>query len=376
MRAFEVVFVGAGASALMAAGRFKNRDIVLLEANDKAAKKIEISGGGRCNITNRNLSFENYLGDKIFIDKVLNTFNRDDLLTYLKERGLFALVRKGDQYFCPKSSKELINLLLKDISPKRIYTNRKVSGLKKKGEDFIISTQKEQFRAKKVVVASGGASYGSLGASRIAYEIAYGFGHSVVTPTPALVGLTLQKEQFWMKELSGISLEVKIKILSKEIRGDLLFAHRGVTGPAILNASLYWQKGAFEIDFIPDIDLDDNFFKTKKEFVSALGLPKRFVRAFLETVGVKNQALYKLSEKEKNAFKNIKSYRFAPAGNFGFSKAEVTKGGVCTDEIDADTMMSKKCEGLFFLGECLNVTGELGGYNFQWAFSTAHALKL
>ncbi len=372
----EVIFIGAGASALMAASGLKNRDIALLESSERAAKKIEISGGGRCNITNKNLDSSNYLGDKSFIDKIIGSFNQNDLLNYLKKRGLTPTLRKKDQYFCPNSSKELIGLLLKDILGVKLYTNQKVLSLKKEDGDFIITTQKEKFRSKKVVVASGGVSFKSLGASDIAYKIAQSFGHSIIMPAPALVGLSLQKEQFWMKNLSGLSLYVKIKTDTKDIKGDLLFAHRGITGPAVLNASLYWKKGLLEIDFVPKIMFDDNFFKSKKEFSSALGLPKRFVKAFFDALGLKNRALYKLSRSEIELFKKIKSYSFAPAGNFGFSKAEVTRGGISTDEIDVNTMMSKKCDGLYFLGECLDVTGELGGYNFQWAFSTAQNLKL
>ncbi len=372
----EIVFIGAGASALMAAARYKNRDIALLESNEKVAKKIKISGGGRCNITNKNLSFSNYAGDGDFIKKVLDSFDQKDLLNYLKKRGLIPVLQKKDQYFCKRGSFELIELLLKEISGVDIYTKRKVLSVEKERGSFIITTEKEKFRSKKLVVASGGVSFKTLGAGDIAYKIAHDFGHSVISPSAALVGLSLQKEQFWMKDLSGISLGVKIKVGDKEIKDDLLFAHRGITGPSVLNASLYWEKGQIEIDFVPHKKIDEKFFKTKKEFVLALGAPKRFVKAFFASIGLKNRALCDLSESEKELFKKIKSYTFAPAGNFGFSKAEVTKGGVCTNEIDADTMMSKKCDGLYFLGECLNVTGELGGYNIQWAFSTAFKLKI
>ena len=240
----------------------------------------------------------------------------------------------------------------------------------------MIETDKGILAAKKLVVASGGMSFPRLGASAIAFEIAESFGHTVHPPKPALVGLTLQKEQFWMKALSGISLPVTIRVGAKKIAADMLFAHKGISGPAVLNASLYWEKGEIEIDFLPGFVINDTFWRLHKQLSTALPLPKRFTKAFLASVGMADKAVHTLSKEEKERITSLHGYRFAPAGNFGFSKAEVTKGGVVTDEIDPKTMMSRKCEGLYFLGEALNVTGELGGYNFQWAFSTAQRLKL
>ncbi len=371
----EIIIIGAGASGLMAAGRYKNRDIALLEANAKPAQKIMISGGGKCNITNKKISPDHYLGEQGFIKQVLQEYGQHALLADFKKQGLDPVLRKENQYFCKNSASELVSVLMRACKDIPIFYNHKVHAIEKK-KDFIITTDKGVFEAQKVVVATGGLSYPKIGASDIAFKIAEYFGHTIHRLNPALVGFTLQKEQFWMKELSGISLPVKIQIESKKIQDDLLFAHRGISGPAILNSSLYWKRGEIEIDFAPNTVLNETFFCHKKQISTALKLPKRFTKAFLDAIGLVDQPLFKLDTTEQKKLQRLKSYRFAPAGNFGYTKAEVTSGGIATDEIDVDTMMSQKCKGLYFLGECLDVTGELGGYNFQWAFSTAQRLTV
>jgi len=213
-------------------------------------------------------------------------------------------------------------------------------------------------------------SFPILGATNIGYEIAKSFGHEVTTLSAGLVGLTLQPEQFFFKSLSGIAIEVKITVNKKELTGALLFAHKGISGPVILDTSLYWQKGKIIIDFLPTLSLVS--LKSSKKYLSrTLGLPSRVAKTFLNELEIEDKASNTLSSEEWQKLEKLKTYDFAPAGTFGYSKAEVTKGGVSTDEIDASSMMSRKVENLYFLGEVLDVTGELGGYNFQWAFSTA-----
>ena len=222
----------------MVANRYQDKDLLILESSSKPAPKIKISGGGRCNITNKNLSKNNYLGDPSFIKPILEGFDQNDLLDFLRARNLVHIIRKKDQYFCPHSSQELIDLLMSGIKAKIIYKHS-VKSVKKVDDLFIID---DKFRTRKLLVSSGGLSFPSIGASGIAYDIAKEFGHTITPTAPALVGLTLQPAQFWMKELSGISLEVKITVGNKSIKDDLLFAHRGISGPAVLNASLYWKK--------------------------------------------------------------------------------------------------------------------------------------
>jgi len=208
-------------------------------------------------------------------------------------------------------------------------------------ENYTIKTNKGDIVAEKLIVASGGLSYASIGGSDIGFKIAQKFGHTVNRLDPALVGFTVQKDQFWFKELSGLSVDVKIKVLDKTVEGMMLFTHKGCSGPAILTTSLYWKKGNISIDFLP-----------KKDSY----LPKRF------------------KQQIKGLDIDLNNYEMSPAGNFGYTKAEVTKGGIYTKEVN-NNFESKLQQNLYFIGEVLDVTGELGGYNFQWAFSSGYCLN-
>ena len=372
---YDVVIVGAGASGLMVASKYKDKNIAIIDSNPKIAQKIKISGGGKCNVTNAKVSTENYLGNPNFIKPILESYDQNELLSFLKARGCEPILRKDNQYFCKSSADEIITILKKESETCRFFLNQSVLKVSKK-EHFVIQTNRETLEAKNVVVASGGLSYPKIGASPIAYDIAKSFGHTIKTTSPALVGFTVQKDQFWMKELSGISLKVQISVGDKRFCQDLLFAHKGISGPVVLNASLYWEKGLLEIDFLPEGSLKKYLKNSNKLLSTALPLPKRFMKAFLATVSVDDKPASKLNEEETQKLSQLKNYTFAPAGNFGYSKAEVTRGGISTDEIDGSSMMSSHVENLFFVGECLDVTGELGGYNFQWAFSSGQRVNL
>ncbi len=372
----DIIVLGAGASGLMATVRFKNRDIAIIEANHSIGAKIKISGGGKCNITNEVVSENNYWGDQNFIKPILENFDQKDLFEFLKLRGLSPVIRKNRQYFCPNSSMELISIFQKEVEDIPIYFGENIVQIERK-DTFLIHTKNHVFSANSLIVATGGLSYRSIGASDIAYNIAKSFGHNIKTLKPSLVGFTLQKDQFWFKGLSGISVEVAIKVGEKYFQDDLLFAHKGISGPVVLNSSLYWDKGEIEIDFIPKHNLQKLLKKnSRKKLSSILPLPKRFSKSFLNSINIEDKAVEDLSKDELDRLNILKNYSFSPAGNFGYTKAEVTKGGVDTSEICALTMMSKKVDGLYFIGECLDVTGELGGYNFQWAFSSAQRLSI
>ncbi len=371
MQRHELVILGAGAAGLMAAALSTRKDMLILEHNSYPAAKIKISGGGRCNITNENLSPSCYLGDPAFIEKVFNCFDNRDLLRFLEERGLEPVVKKDSQYFCKKSSRELIDLFLDSVKDVPIRYETEVQNVKRDDEGFCIESSSGRFFARKLLVATGGLSFTSLGASSIGFDIAESFGHTIVPPRPALVGLTLQPEQFWMKELSGLSLSVLISAGRRKIVSDMLFAHKGISGPAVLNASLFWNRGKITVDFLPGIRLKSLFANSKKSALSQIPLPKRFVKAFFAALNLPEVPYSRMSEEQKQRLSLIKSYTFAPAGTFGYSKAEATKGGVSTDEIDPLTMQSRLTEGLYFAGEVVDVTGMVGGYNFQWAFSSA-----
>ncbi|MEA3512950.1 MAG: aminoacetone oxidase family FAD-binding enzyme [Campylobacterota bacterium] len=345
---YDITIIGAGASGLMAASKLQKTDpkltICIIDTNSKIGEKIKVSGGGRCNITNKYMSSDYFLGDSVFIQNTLDKFTQKDLLSFLNQNGVYPKIDekivKGT-YFC-NSSSDIINMFKKLTSKCHFKLDTKVIDVDYINDMFLVNTTKNDIKTKKLIVASGGLSYQTIGASDIGYKIASKFGHDIVKTSPALVGFTVQKDQFWFKELSGLSLNVSITVENKKIEGMMLFTHKGCSGPAILTTSLYWRKGQISIDFAP-----------KKDSY----LPKRF----------------KQTIKNKNI--DIHNYIISPAGNFGYTKAEVTKGGIDTNSID-NSFQSKYQKGLYFVGELLNVTGELGGYNFQWAFSSSDNLNI
>ncbi len=371
----NVVILGAGASGLMLSALLEDKNMLIIDNNIKVGSKLLISGGGKCNITNGKVKPSNYLGNQRFIRNIIKRFDQINLLNWFEERGLKTLVRKNNQFFCENSAKDVVDILKNEISPKIIQLQTDVIKVEKKSDKFEVHTSRGKIISNKVVVASGGLSFPKIGATSIGYDIAKSFDHTVQTLSAGLVGFTVQPEQFFFKSLSGIAIDVKISVeiadKKKEINGALLFAHKGISGPAVLDASLYWQKGKITIDFLPSLSID-SLKLSKKNISRVLGLPSRVAKTFLEALNIEDKTATKLSSDEWKKLEVLKSYSFAPAGTFGYSKAEVTKGGVSTDEIDASSMMSRKVDGLYFLGEVLDVTGELGGYNFQWAFSTAY----
>ncbi len=367
----DIAILGAGASGLMCASFLKGKDYALIEHNSSIGAKIKISGGGRCNITNKRVSFKNYLGDPEFVKEILNGFSNEELIKWLKKRSCSPVLKKKNQFFCPHSSQELIDIFLKEIEEKKIFLNREIKDVKRVDGAFLIETSKENFYAKKVVVATGGVSYKKIGATEIGYKIAKKFGHEITPLRPALVGFTVQSEQFWFKELSGISFEAVVQIKDKIFKDNILFAHKGISGPAILNASLYWDKGGVTIDFLNGKKVEEFLRYPYKQIVTLLPFPKRFSKLFLNSIGIKDKKIKELKKEDLKRLKLLEKYTFSPAGTFGFERAEVTKGGVVIKDIDKNSLMSKKVKNLYFIGEVLDVTGELGGYNFQWAFSSA-----
>jgi len=367
----DIIIIGGGASALMLASMLPKDTATIMESNSKIGAKILISGGGKCNITNTQMDTTYFMGDDKFIKLALKSFSQISLLTWLERKKLTPVLCKETQYFCPNSAKELVDIFTKEIKKQQVLLGEKVLSIYKRDNFFTIKTDKRTLTSKYVIVASGGLSFPKLGASNIGYDIAETFGHSIVKTAPALVGFTVQKEQFFFKELSGVSMDVNIKIGKNVCEGALLFTHKGLSGPAVLNASLYWEKGKIEVDFIPHFSWG-SVKGSRKQISTLLPMPKRISKAFLVQLGIEDKPFFKLTSKELEKLQNLSSYVFSPAGTFGYSKAEVTKGGVSTDEVNAKTMMSEKEVGLYFIGEVLNVTGRLGGYNFQWAFSSAY----
>lgn len=368
---YHTIILGGGAAGLMAAAHLKDKDILIIDANPTLGKKIAISGGGRCNITNEFVSAHNYLADKKFIAPVLERFDQTKVMDYFHARGLQTVKEKNNQYFCRHSAQDLIDILLEESRKAHIHRGEQILGLEFEGH-FKVTTDRGNYRTQNVLIATGGPCLPKIGASDIGVKLASFFGHTSREFEPVLVGLSLQKEQFWMKELSGISFKAAITVGKKSFTDQLLFAHKGISGPAVLSASLYWRRASVIIDFLPDYKLKNLLKDRKKALSSQIPLPKRFVKAFLESLDIEDKAAGAMTPQERERLSLIKSYHFAPAGNFGLARAEATRGGILTDAIDHETMESRLQKGLFFAGEVLDVTGELGGYNFQWAFSSGY----
>ena len=368
----DIIIIGGGASGLMLASLLPKNRAIIIENNPKLGAKISISGGGACNITNTLMDSKYYNGDSKFVSSIINKFDEKSLINWLKDRGLRPIIRKKTQYFCNKNSNEILDIFKRESKKQNIILNQKVLSVTKRDNIFYVKTQNKTYTSHILVVASGGKSFPLLGATSIGYDIALSFNHKINPISPALVGLTVQKEQFFFKELSGLSTKVNIKVEDKIVSGDLLFAHKGLSGPAILDTSLYWKKGKIEIDFLPNFDFE-LIKNSKKNISSILPLSKRLTKSFLIQLQLMDKPCNTLTNFDINKLKSLRHYSFSPAGNFGYSKAEVTNGGILTDEVYSNSMMSKLEKNLYFIGEVLDVTGNLGGYNFQWAFSSAYS---
>ncbi len=369
---YDVAILGGGASGLMFASELSSKyKAVLIDANKELGAKIAVSGGGRCNLTNVDICSKYYRGDSSFISSILNKYNNRWLIDWFAKRGAKCHIQKRGQYFCIDKSVAIIEALKSSIKGVKIAKGTSLLRVEAKDEEFKLIFKDGNFLiARTLVVASGGLSFPKLGASSIGLDIAKRTGHNITKTSPALVGFTLQPEQNFFKTLSGISIEVKVIVGDRCWEDYILFAHRGLSGPAILNASLWWERGKISIDFIPHLKLQ-SIKGAKKNISTLLKLPKRVSKALLEHLNILDRPCYRLRDDEWNSLERLHNYSFAPAGTFGYSKAEVTSGGVSTKDIDVDSMQSKRVKGLYFIGEVVDVTGELGGYNFQWVFSSA-----
>jgi len=357
---------------MMCAARLTDKiSVAIVEGNTRPGAKIAVSGGGRCNLTNRRLDLKRYRGESHFIRPVLERYDQRWLRGWFEERGVQTRLEKGDQYFCIQKAEGVNRTLAEAIRGVRLHLGRSVTDVKRTEEGFRVSIRGGgSIDARRLVVASGGLSYPRLGASDIGLRIAEKLGHRIVRPAPALVGWTLQPQQAFFKSLSGISAEVELRVGDRRWRDRILFAHRGLSGPAVLNASLWRERGEVSIDFLPGVELR-GFYAERKQLSTLLPLPRRLARTLLEHLGVEDRPARELSSEVWRRLEQLRDYRFAPAGDFGYGRAEVMRGGVDTQEVDPGTMESRLVEGLYFVGEVLDVTGEVGGFNFQWAFSSA-----
>jgi predicted Rossmann fold flavoprotein len=380
----DVVIIGAGAAGLMCAieaGK-RGRSVLLIDHMDRIGRKIRISGGGRCNFTNLVLRPENYISSNPhFCKSAIARFSPRDFISMVEMHGIDYFEKEEGQLFCRRASAEIVNMLHDEC--KRvgvgIRLNCRIENISKAGR-FCISTNGGIIQSASLVVASGGLSYPNLGATDIGYRIAEQFDLKVTGLKPALVPLVFtSKEMEYYKELSGISFGASIRFERKRFRGEVLFTHRGLSGPATLQVSSYWKRGKeLAIDLLPEIDAFELLISKHRSQVS-LGnllseyLPRRFAHKWSE-LNVSSKPLCTYSEKElRSVASKLHNWTITPAGTEGYNKAEITLGGIDTNELSSKTMESKRVPGLFFAGEVIDVSGQLGGYNLQWAWSSGFA---
>jgi len=383
---FDVVIIGAGAAGLMCAATAgaRGRKVLLIDHAEAVGKKIRISGGGRCNFTNLYTTPKNFISqNEHFCVSALRRFTQQDFIALIKKHEIAFHEKTLGQLFCDNSSKEIIEMLLKECAAGgvEIRLNTKVSAIKKLENHFEIKTD-EVLEAASVVIATGGLSIPKMGATGFGYEIAKQFGLKITPRIPALVPLTFDEKLLTKtRELSGVAIDSEVSCKKIKFREAVLFTHRGISGPAILQISSYLKKGeAIQINFAPDRDIfswlvEEKKLKAKQEIKNVLAqiLPKSFVNFLLGEVGHHGFLADLSNQKLKDIANFINSWSVMPSGCEGFAKAEVTLGGINCDEISSKTFEAKKVPQLFFIGEVLDVTGWLGGFNFQWAWACGKA---
>jgi len=381
MQSFDIAVIGGGASGLFAAALAgqKGKSVLLIEHNREFGRKILISGGGRCNFTNTNAGPSDFQSsNKHFFKSALSRYSPGDFLKLIKIYNIEWFEKKDGQLFCKDSAKQIRDMLVRECEKNNVTLklSTKVLSVDEATEGFVLETNAGEFESSKLVVASGGLSIPPIGATDFGYRLAKQFGHKVIQTDPALVPFTLEKPY---SDLSGVSLPVIIKTGKYTIEEDLLFTHKGFSGPAILKITLYWNPGErVKIDFTRGMKFEDVFKGTSKKGIQVY-LSDRFPKRFIEWILSENQIdgskkVNELSKKDQNRiYESLSNFNFLPSGTEGFRKAEVTRGGVDVKDISSKTMESKLKEGLYFIGEVLDVTGQLGGYNFQWAWASAHA---
>ena len=380
---YDAIVLGAGAAGMMAAATAgqRGRRVLLVDHNAEPGRKILISGGGRCNFTNLHTAPDRFLStNPHFAKSALSRFTPRDFLDLVERHGIAWHEKTLGQLFCDGSARQIVDLLVAECRAGGVaFAFDAAVGAVEHGDGlFRVTLDGCEHAAPALVIATGGPSIPKLGASGLAYDLARRFGLAVVQPRPALVPFTLGPEEALFRELSGVSAEVVARTGKARFREAALFTHRGLSGPAMLQVSSYWQhRTPVTVDFIPDAApgwlLEAKRERPRSPLRRALPLPERLADALLERAGLPGE-LGALTDKALRGLEaRLAAWEFHPSGTEGFAKAEVTAGGIATAGLSSRTMEAAKVQGLYAIGEAVDVTGWLGGYNFQWAWASGRA---
>ena len=382
--AYDVIIVGAGAAGMMSAieaGK-RGRKVLLVDHSKKIGEKIRISGGGRCNFTNIHTKPNKFISQNPkFVISALNQYTQNDFINLIKKYNIKFHEKKLGQLFCDESAQQIIDMLLLECEKANVVLKKEVivDDVGKKDEGYFITTNSNQYIANSLIIATGGLSIPKIGASNFGYEVAKKFDLDIVETLPALVPLTFsEKILAKCKELAGLSVEAVVSFKKTFFEEGMLFTHRGLSGPSVLQISSYWKLGDnININLAPKLNLFQSLESKKKlepkkdiNLIISEILPKRLAQIICKENEVNGNICELSSKKIKQLSDAINSWAINPTGSEGYRTAEVTLGGVNTNELSSKTMMVKKHPGLFFIGEVVDVTGHLGGYNFQWAWSS------
>jgi len=381
MEKYDVLILGGGAAGLMCASEAakRGRRVAVLERAGRIGKKILISGGGRCNFTNIHCTSENFIsGNPHFAKSALSRYTPADFVALVEKHSIPYHEKTLGQLFCDRAATDITDMLERECyeGGAKIFTSCNITEVDRSA-GFVVRTEGIEFRASVLVIATGGLSIPKMGATALGYDLARKFGVNICETKPGLVPIVLNpKDQADYCDLTGVSAEVRVDCGGQSFKEAMLITHRGLSGPAILQASSYWENGQpIHIDLAPDQDVTAAIRQTTvRKASSALSalqkfIPTRFAKRWLDVNSASRWTNQALDDFERR----IHRWTLLPAGTEGYQKAEVTAGGVDTTELSAKTMECKKVSGLFFIGEVVDVTGHLGGHNFQWAWSSGVA---
>ena len=381
---YDVIIIGAGAAGMMSAieaGK-RGRKVLLVDHAKKIGEKIRISGGGRCNFTNINTNPSKFISkNPRFVISALNQYTQNDFINLILKHKIKFHEKKLGQLFCDENAKQIIDMLLLECKMANVTLKKEtiINDVDKKNNQYIVTVDSDKYFCESLIIATGGLSVPKIGASKFGYDIAKKFNISIVETLPGLVPLTFNERMLAKcKELSGLSLEAVVFFNKIFFQEGMLFTHRGLSGPSILQISSYWKLGDnIKINLSPKLDIF-KLLETEKKLnpkqdinnIIAEILPKRLANIICNENNISGNISELSNKLLKQLSESINNWIINPIGSEGYRTAEVTLGGVDTKEISSKTMMSKKNSGLFFIGEVVDVTGHLGGYNFQWAWSS------